>query len=101
MPDILYGIPPIYGNFEFNQKDATVAPLVIKNTSGTQVFSVSPTGNVNLKRYTTKPTTGLTKGDIFLTFHNSVPRLSACTSTAAQTVRFIRLKTKTNGRLTA
>mgnify|MGYP001597721081 CR=1 FL=1 len=56
---------------------------------------------VNYRILTTAPTTGLLKGDSFLVFHGSVPRIAVCTSTAAQTVRFVRLRTKTNGRLTA
>lgn len=56
---------------------------------------------LNLKRFTTVPTTGLVKGDTMLLFHGSTPKLGVCTSTAAQTVKLIRLRTKTFGRLTA
>lgn len=101
MPDILYGLPPIYGSFEFNQKNSSEAFMTFKNTAGTQVAAVTKLGHINLRRYTTAPTTGLTKNDLFLVYHNSVPRLAVCTSTAGNIVKFIRARTKTNGRLTA
>ena len=56
---------------------------------------------IRLKVYTTKPTTGLVKGDLYLVFHGSVPKLTVCFSTAAQGTKQIRLRTKTAGRLTA
>lgn len=56
---------------------------------------------IPLKTFTTKPTTGLVKGDLLLLFHGSMPKLSVCTSTAGQTIKMIRLKTKTLGRATA
>jgi hypothetical protein len=51
--------------------------------------------------FTTKPTTGLTKGELMLIFHGSMPKLGVCTSTGGQTIKMIRLKTKTIGRATA
>lgn len=57
--------------------------------------------DIPLRYYTTKPTTGLTKGDLFLLFHGSMPKLAVCSSTAGQTVKMIRLSTKTIGRGTA
>lgn len=54
-----------------------------------------------LKSFTTKPTTGLTKGDLFLLFHGSMPKLAVCSSTGGQTIKMIRLSTKTLGRGTA
>lgn len=50
---------------------------------------------------TTRPTTGLTKGEMFLLFHGSTPKIGVCTSTVGQTIKLIRLRTKTFGRLTA
>ena len=75
--------------------------LTVQNASGTQLLGISNLGNVNLRRYTTKPTTGLTKGDLYLMFHGSRPMLCVCTSTATSAAKLIRLRTKTNGRLTA
>jgi hypothetical protein len=40
------------------------------------------------------PTTGLTKGDFFIGFLGSVPRLGVCWSTAAQSVKYIRTRSK-------
>ena len=51
--------------------------------------------------FTTKPTTGLTRGDLLMLFHGSTPKLGVCTSTAAQTIKLVSVKTKTLGRLTA
>ena len=50
---------------------------------------------------TTRPTTGLDKGDLLLLFHGSVPKIGVCSSSAANTIKLIRLRTKTFGRLTA
>ena len=57
--------------------------------------------DVKINFLTTKPTTGLTKGELLLLFHGSTPKIAVCTSTAGQTLKMIRLKTKTLGRLTA
>lgn len=57
--------------------------------------------NISLTVLTTKPTTGLTKGELMLLFHGSMPKLGVCTSTGAQTIKMIRLRTKTLGRGTA
>lgn len=67
----------------------------------TKAFIITKNYNPVLRRYTTKPTTGLTKNELLLIYHNSVPRLGVCISTAANTIKMIRLRTKTNGRLTA
>ena len=66
-----------------------------------RLYSETFGDNISLKYYTTKPTTGLTKGDLMLLFHGSTPKLGVCTSTGAQTIKLIRLRTKTIGRLTA
>lgn len=58
-------------------------------------------GTLLLTPYTTKPTTGLTKGELILLFHGSTPKLAVCTSESGQTLKMIRLRTKTIGRLTA
>ena len=50
---------------------------------------------------TTALTTGMTKGDLFMAFSGSKPRLGICWSTASQGVKYIRLKTKTFARQTA
>jgi len=72
-----------------------------QNSSGTVKFSISPYGMNLGSAITTKPTTGLTKGDVFMFFSNSSPQLAVCTSTAAQTVKFISpFDTKTVGRAT-
>ncbi len=72
----------------------------VTNTLGLTQTSVKASGHINLRRYTTKPTTGLTKGDVFLVFHNSWPAIGVCSSTAAQTVRMRRIYSKTMGRKT-
>ena len=66
-----------------------------------RLYSETFGDNISLKYYTTKPTTGLTKGDLMLLFHGSTPKLAVCSSTGAQTIKMIRLRTKSFGRLTA
>lgn len=44
--------------------------------------------------YTAAPTTELTKGDLFVGFQGSVPRIGICSSTAAGTVKYIRTRSK-------
>jgi hypothetical protein len=53
-----------------------------------------------LNYVTTKPTTGLSKGELFLLFHGDRPIIGLCTSTGAQTIKMITLKNTTVGRLT-
>jgi len=79
----------------------TAAYLQISGSDGTHQFSVSKNGGLILRRYTTRPTTGLSKNELILLVHTSTPKLGICTSVAAQTIKLIRLKTKTFGRLTA
>lgn len=72
-----------------------------KNSSGTAELAFTKNFGLLPKVRTTKPTTGLTKGELLLIFHNSGPKLGVCSSTAAQTIKFMRFRTKTLGRLTA
>jgi hypothetical protein len=74
---------------------------VYSNDGSTVRFAVTKNHGVLLRVRTTKPTTGLTKGELLLLFHGSTPKLAVCTSTAGDTLKMIRLKTKTLGRLTA
>jgi hypothetical protein len=50
---------------------------------------------------TTAPTTALEKGDLFVGWAGSVPRIGICTSAAAQTIKYIRTRSKTWGSATA
>lgn len=92
---------PLYGELNLRQRRSDLKPLSVKNTSGTEVFAIAPLGNMLPRLYTTRPTTGLVKGELMLLFHGSTPKLGICSSTAAQTIKLIRFKTKTFGRLTA
>lgn len=75
---------------------------VADNGDGTtKQWAITSNYGMLLRIFTTKPTTGLTKGELILLFHNSVPKLAVCTSTAADTLKMVRLRTKTLGRLTA
>lgn len=56
-------------------------------------------GSMRLTVYTTKPTTGLAKGELILLFHGSTPKLGICTSESGKQIKTISLKTKTLGRL--
>ena len=73
--------------------------LVCQDSAGTVMTKITKAGHLNLKSYTTKATTGLVKGDLFLLWHNTVPRLAIAID--GTTTKYIRFKTKTIGRLTA
>jgi hypothetical protein len=79
----------------------TGVPLNIVSSADARVFAVNSAGRLLLKVHTTRPTTGLTKGELMLLFHNSTPKLGICISTAGQAIKLIRARTKTFGRLTA
>jgi hypothetical protein len=80
---------------------ATAAPFEILNSADTRMFAIAPSGRVLMRVFTTRPTTGLTKGELMVLFHVSTPKLGVCISTAGQAIKLIRLRTKTFGRLTA
>ena len=44
--------------------------------------------------YTAAPTTGMTKGDFFIGFQGSVPRIGICWSTASDSIKYIRTRSK-------
>lgn len=68
-------------------------------TKEAKLFNETFGGSFYLKMYTTKPSTGLTKGELLLLFHGSTPKLAVCSSTGGQTLKFVNLKNKTIGRL--
>lgn len=105
---------PAYGEATMTQTTATTDLLTLQAASGntgqifatllsdaTGGFGITKNGNPILRRYTTKPTTGLTKNELYLMYHGSRPMLAVCFSTATSAAKLIRLRTKTNGRLTA
>ncbi len=89
---------------------------VCQDDGGTEYFVISSAGDLTISgdvdiaagKYlnlgstvTTSPTTGLTKGDLFLVFSSSAPVLGACFSTLANGVKFLSpFDTKTLGRTT-
>jgi len=75
---------------------------VADNGDGTtKQFAITKNYALLMRVFTTRPTTGLTKGELMLLFHGSTPKLGVCISTAGQAIKMVRLKTKTFGRLTA
>jgi hypothetical protein len=74
---------------------------VTSNDGSTVRWAVTKNSGIGWRVRTTRPTTGLVKGEMFLAFHGSSPKICICTSTAAQTVKQVRARTKTFGRLTA
>ena len=75
---------------------------VADNGDGTtKQWAITKNYGMLTRVFTTKPTTGLTKGELITLFHGSTPKLAVCTSTVAQTLKMVRLRTKTLGRLTA
>jgi hypothetical protein len=79
----------------------TAHAISVTDNGGTVRFAVTKNAGVLWRVRTTRPTTGLTKGEMFIAFHGSSPKICICTSTAAQTVKQVRARTKTFGRLTA
>jgi hypothetical protein len=79
----------------------TASAIEVRDNAGTAGWAVSKNYGIKWKVRTTRPTTGLTKGEMFIAFHGSSPKICICTSTAGQTVKQVRAKTKTFGRLTA
>jgi hypothetical protein len=71
------------------------------SVSANKAWRVTKNYNTLPRVYTTRPTTGLTKGEMLVLFHNSTPKIGICISTVGQQIKLIRLKTKTFGRLTA
>jgi hypothetical protein len=80
---------------------ATGGWLSLQEGDGTARFGISKNAGVLWRARTTRPTTGLTKGEMMVIFHGSTPKIAICTSTAGQTLKLIRARTKTFGRLTA
>jgi hypothetical protein len=80
---------------------STASWLAMQDSDGTQRFAITKNAGVAWRVRTTRPTTGLVKGEMFIAFHGSSPKICICTSTAAQTVKQVRARTKTFGRLTA
>lgn len=79
----------------------TASAISVSDNGGTSQWAVSKNYGILWKVRTTRPTTGLTKGEMFIAFHGSSPKICICTSTAGQTVKQVRARTKTFGRLTA
>lgn len=79
----------------------TAHAFQVTDNGGTVQTAITKNYAYLMKVRTTRPTTGLTKGELMLLFHGSTPKIGVCTSTAAKTIKMIRLRTKTFGRLTA
>ncbi len=105
---------PLYGDFTLTGRTAATDLLTIKQTAaptgkalnitdsaGSTIFGVTNLGRVLMKVFTTRPTTGLTKGEMMVLIHTSTPKIGICYSAAANGIKLVRLKTKTFGRLTA
>lgn len=102
---------PLYGESEIKQvtaatdivtltaaSGATGDFLVAQTVGGGEVFVVDQEGDVHLRRLilgtagtpTTAPTTGMTKGEMFVVWATSTkPTLGMCVSTATQLVTYI------------
>jgi hypothetical protein len=75
--------------------------IAANDDSATKQFAVTANYNILPRVYTTRPTTGLTKGELMVLFHGSTPKIGICSSTATKAIKLIRLRTKSFGRLTA
>jgi hypothetical protein len=78
----------------------TGAPLDIVDSADLRMFAVAPSGRLLMRVFTTRPTTGLTKGEMMVLLHTSTPKIGIVFNTS-NGIKLIRLKTKTFGRLTA
>lgn len=78
----------------------TVDAIQVTDNGGAVLWRVTKNGNSMPRTYTTRPTTGLVKGEIMVLFHNSLPKIGICSSTAAQRIKMINVRTKTFGRRT-
>lgn len=83
----------------YTAASADALKIASNDDSATKRFAITKNYNPVLRVFTTKPTTGLTQGELMLIFHGSMPKLGICNT--GQEVRLIRLKTKTLGRATA
>lgn len=103
------------GNIVVTQEAAGTVGLKILRASGptshaikvadngdgtTKQWAITKNYGMLMRIFTTKPTTGLTKGEVILLMHTSTPKLGVVFNTS-NGIKFIRLKTKTFGRLTA
>jgi hypothetical protein len=79
---------------------STASWLALQDSDGTQRFAITKNAGIAWRVRTTRPTTGLLKGEMFVVFHNSLPKIAVCSSTAAQTVKMINVRMKTFGRRT-
>lgn len=91
--------------------------LVCENSSGTELFYIDSAGqvvasngisvaagqyiNFGTGTVTTAPTTGLTKGDLFVAFKSADnPNIGVCISTATNAIKYFAAVTSTLGRQT-
>jgi hypothetical protein len=86
---------------QFAAATPAASAFSVQASDGTEYFGITKNYGIQWKVRTTRPTTGLSKGEMFIAFHGSSPKICICTSTAGQTVKQVRAKTKTFGRLTA
>ena len=110
---------PLNGQSEIKQTDVAIDMLtltgksgqtadflVARNSAGTEKFVVDANGYVTAQRIafpvlTTAPTTGLTKGEVFVVFPTAdAPSIGVCISTAANTIKYVGGWTSTAGRQT-
>jgi hypothetical protein len=62
---------------------------ITSNDGSTNRFAITKNHGILMRSRTTKPTTGMTKGEIFLLFHNTNPKIAVCSSTATQKIKII------------
>lgn len=80
---------------------ATGSPFVVQDWDGNTRFAITKNYGLGMRVRTTRPTTGLVKGEVMVIFHGSKPYIGICSSTAGQQIKLVRAKTKTFGRSTA
>ena len=79
----------------------TAAAIAVYTAGGGLKWAITKNYGVQHAVRTTRPTTGLTKGEMLILFHGSKPYIGICSSTVGQQIKLVRCKTKTFGRTTA
>lgn len=75
----------------------TGASITLKDADGTEKLKLHSkgafgSGRIGFRAVTTAPTTGLTKGELFVSFNGTVAHIGVCNSTAGNRIQWIRLR---------
>ena len=71
--------------------------VVLRDADGTAKLKLGAdgafgSGRIGFRAVTTAPTTGLTKGELFVAFTGTIAHIGVCNSTAGKNIQWIRLR---------